>query len=684
MARLRIEFRETQTVVSLKGTETTVGRSNRCTVNLPDPALAEVHFRIQLKSRGYRLKDDGSGIGTLVNGKEVFATTLTHGDVIQAGGVRCVFLERAEDPEAASAPPRRAPRTPTHEAPSVPVRAAAPRRRKSQSQTYVLAGVGLAVVAVVAILLMGRSADQEAHLIWKEAQRSLEASRTDLKGTEAHLEEVVRLLEELRREYPGARVSRTAGISLDDTRNVLRVLKEVEGEKDAIQRVRDEEAELDAFARLARLRETGHPAVLARVESLESFLKEARKERLLALYREAEERVRTLLNERRFAEADRVWSEFQAGDYFLHQRAEGERTKVRKKTSEEYRKLLRLATRAGDLDARIGMLEASRPVFKGTRHADDLEVRVSALRARRTQREIVVLNERKPPTKTEKPTREEDKPEEIPTGPYEDPPKVAELVRQRRYGEAASLLNSITRHPAAKVRTEELTLLANLMADLVAAVRARPQEFDKVLLPGGVGRGDAVDADARFLKIRKAGKETRYPWSDLPAKSYVRLFRQAGFEKPPRLAAAVFFDEESLPREAQQAYVAFFRSELAPTTLTRILARRRGIDPPGGGFQLFRGQLVTTDERDAILLGEEVEKLGKKGLSTNERLRLKAWADLEALGLPAVETLTRVIRERRELVAGELKKSKAFTPTRFASRFGKELAQRRKDALKFI
>jgi pSer/pThr/pTyr-binding forkhead associated (FHA) protein len=92
MARLKIRFQGTETIVPIQGAKTTVGRSGRCTIALPDPTVADVHFRIEEKSRGWRLKDDGSGIGTLVNDKPVFATTLEHGDVIRAGALVCVFL----------------------------------------------------------------------------------------------------------------------------------------------------------------------------------------------------------------------------------------------------------------------------------------------------------------------------------------------------------------------------------------------------------------------------------------------------------------------------------------------------------------------------------------------------------------------------------------------------------------
>ena len=103
MARLRIEFCGTTTVVPLPEV-TTVGRANDCTIVLPDRSLSGVQFKIRLKSKGFQLKHGGAG-STRVNGRETYATTLSDGDVIEAGTVLCVFLEEAGPPRAEAAQP---------------------------------------------------------------------------------------------------------------------------------------------------------------------------------------------------------------------------------------------------------------------------------------------------------------------------------------------------------------------------------------------------------------------------------------------------------------------------------------------------------------------------------------------------------------------------------------------------
>jgi uncharacterized protein YkwD len=677
VARLRIEFRGAETVVSLKEGETTVGRSNRCTIHLPDPGLAPVHFRIRRRGRGYQLKDDGSGIGTLVNDKPVYATTLQHGDVISAGGLRCSFLTEAEAPVRA-APVRAAPRA----RPAAPPPPSAPRDLK----ILLWAGIGAVVVLAAVFFLLADSSEKEAQALWQQARRTLDDSRVQLDQAVPRLQRAVELLERIDRDYPGTRVAGIASSALLDAKDTLDALRRLDDEERTVSDTIDEEAAQDAFARLAQIKEGAHPAVVKRAERLIEDLKQARIARNEGLFAAVKKQSGALMADKRFADALRLWKEYEVADYLYRKRADRELKAVKSKVATEYRGVLKLAGRSPELDGRIGLLEASRDTFKGTPHAEDLEVRIAALRARRTRSKIVLLDQPKPKKPTERdtpgPTRE---PTDVEPAEYEDPTQVVDLVRKRRYAEAASLLHSISRHPHAKIRIEELTFLASLMADLVGAVQTRADEFTGVLLPKGSGRGDAVGATPEALRVRKNGAEFEIAWDALPAKSFVKLFRQAGFHKPPRLAVALFFDEEGLENYATQAYVNFFESEQTPVTLTRILARRRGIEEPPGGFVLFRKRLVTPAEKARVLLLERIETLGKQArTTTNEKRRRAAWAELARIGDPALEMLQLVLRERRTRVAEELKKSRAFSASRFAARFGKELQKRRKAALAFI
>ena len=698
MAWLKIIFRGAETVVGLHQGETSVGRSNRSTIRLPDPGIAPVQFRIDRRAKGFRVKDDGSGTPTKVNGRTVFATTLRHGDRIEAGGLLCVFLDEPEAPAGVRPP------APSAEPPVEPLRRSVPgqeverherpraRARASAIQSGksgLYAGLAAAVAAVfiVGFFLMRGSDEEEAAALYKAAVARSADSRQDPAGAEAILAESVEMLLRVRREYPGTRVSGTAEVALAEAQRVLNALEDVRAEARLAPGIESEDDAQESFLRLARLRGVTHPAVERLVLEVEMQLREARSRRLEESFGRASDEAEKLYRERRYGDALRVWREFEIGDYFIGRRAEEAARALDKRVVKEYRGVLRLAGRNEGIDGRIGLLEASRDTFRGTGHAEDLEVRIAALKARKRHLEAVVLRKTESGTPTTPSTPEPGQPAPetgLDTGPYEDPPKVATLIEARRYGEAASTLQGISRHPAAQVRVEELTLLAQLMANLVAAISAEPERFDQVLLPRGEGRGDAAGADAQSLTVRRDSGEKAYRWADMPAKSFVRLFRQAELEKPPSLAAALFFDEELLPKEAAKRYVAVFRAEQAPETFRRILARRRGIEPPAEGFLLFRGAIVTPDEKRTLLLRERIARLARDARSTTASRRRSAWDELESIGEPATGILVTLFKERRLAAIDELKRAKAFSPQRFVARFGQELEQRRKHALAFI
>jgi len=684
MARLRIEFRGSATVVSLKHGATTVGRSNRCTIALPDPTLAEIHFRIEERSRGYRLKDDGSGSGTRVNGKTVFATTLQDGDVIEAGALRCEFLS-----EVAAAPAPREPRPqPEHEAAPAAMnglaeRAARPVARRDR--TGLLVGVAVVVVAAAIGIYLWRDnvAEKEAARLYREAVDWMTQARDEPARADELLEKSAAQLERLRREYPSSRVAGTAEISLAEARRIRTTIEAVEDVGRSIA-ANPTDAQLDeAWRKLASLRDVAHPAIESAAMAVDASIRAARVSRLDAQYDSAAAKAEQLAGNRQFGPALAVWDDFTIADFAYRRRAAEAREALARRIDDEYRGVLRLAARNDDIDGRIGLLEASRDTFRGTRQAEDLEVRISALRARR-DRQALVLEGATPEPATPTPeegTERPPTPEEA--GPYEEPAKVGELVRARRYGEAAALLHSISRHPLAAVRGEELTLLATTLADLGAAIQADPSQFDQVLLPGG-GRADATGADTSGITVGTDEGPRTIAWSELSCKAFPRLFRQAGLDKPPRLGVALFFAEEGEEDEARRRLVDVFESGGDRAALTRILALRRGIPPPPDGFVVFHDDLVTPAQQERALLLERVEKLAREARIATDRRRVEIWDELERLGEPALEPLIASVKARREEVASGLKDSKAFRTSTWVARFGSELRRRREYALAFI
>ena len=68
-----------------------IGRAPDNTIFLPDPTVSKRHARIEFKNAGYRVEDQGSRNGTLVNGKAVQAHTLEEGDRLGIGTTTLKF-----------------------------------------------------------------------------------------------------------------------------------------------------------------------------------------------------------------------------------------------------------------------------------------------------------------------------------------------------------------------------------------------------------------------------------------------------------------------------------------------------------------------------------------------------------------------------------------------------------------
>ncbi len=69
----------------IEGPELVIGRNAGADLSLPDDSLSGVHATIELGLSGFRIRDLGSTNGSFVNGSQVQATDLKHGDSITLG-----------------------------------------------------------------------------------------------------------------------------------------------------------------------------------------------------------------------------------------------------------------------------------------------------------------------------------------------------------------------------------------------------------------------------------------------------------------------------------------------------------------------------------------------------------------------------------------------------------------------
>ena len=77
--------------VMLTGSDTMVGRSTTCDVQVFDAKVSRRHFQIRYAQGAFFLQDQQSSRGTLINGRRVMAQKLQNGDRIDVGDTSMVF-----------------------------------------------------------------------------------------------------------------------------------------------------------------------------------------------------------------------------------------------------------------------------------------------------------------------------------------------------------------------------------------------------------------------------------------------------------------------------------------------------------------------------------------------------------------------------------------------------------------
>jgi pSer/pThr/pTyr-binding forkhead associated (FHA) protein len=77
---------------SITRSETLIGRSASCDVPLADESVSREHAVILWESDEFTVEDLQSTNGVRVNGKKVRTAVLQHGDEIQIGQTRILFL----------------------------------------------------------------------------------------------------------------------------------------------------------------------------------------------------------------------------------------------------------------------------------------------------------------------------------------------------------------------------------------------------------------------------------------------------------------------------------------------------------------------------------------------------------------------------------------------------------------
>jgi pSer/pThr/pTyr-binding forkhead associated (FHA) protein len=77
--------------VPLANVDTLLGRSGVCDIHLPGQDVSRQHAIIRFANGNYFLQDQGSALGTILNGRRINASALQDGDQISIGNTRFIF-----------------------------------------------------------------------------------------------------------------------------------------------------------------------------------------------------------------------------------------------------------------------------------------------------------------------------------------------------------------------------------------------------------------------------------------------------------------------------------------------------------------------------------------------------------------------------------------------------------------
>ena len=107
MARLILNENGNKRVFDVAEGPVTIGRSTKNVLSVMDLKASRLHCRIERSEGAWRIVDEGSQNGTMVNGSLITTRGLRTGDVIEIGETQIVFEEAGEG--AAPPPPKRPP-----------------------------------------------------------------------------------------------------------------------------------------------------------------------------------------------------------------------------------------------------------------------------------------------------------------------------------------------------------------------------------------------------------------------------------------------------------------------------------------------------------------------------------------------------------------------------------------------
>lgn len=252
----------------------------------------------------------------------------------------------------------------------------------------------------------------------------------------------------------------------------------------------------------------------------------------------------------------------------------------------------------------------------------------------------------------------------------------------------------------------EKELLAALQAKLVKAAVDKKLTSTEITYKGDKSYITGADKDRLFITAVKRMKERdgkyeeipvglKITWDRFSASEMLQLYdRVPDLDKNNRLATVIYALDAGLTDEgAARACKLYSEDNSTKQGLDILLASKRRIRVPEGGFVEFEGRLITPDEKEQLIFERKLSGVlerFERGLGSRDKKRVAdseaAYQELLALGERAVAPAIRILDGLRVKELTRVEKTTGLI-TKDSAKLKElkvELDKRRKHALELI
>jgi uncharacterized protein YkwD/pSer/pThr/pTyr-binding forkhead associated (FHA) protein len=280
-----------------------------------------------------------------------------------------------------------------------------------------------------------------------------------------------------------------------------------------------------------------------------------------------------------------------------------------------------------------------------------------------------------------------------------------ELLKKKQFHLAYQQLLSFKDHPSlVDFNEERLRFLARLddlqnLLNLLDKVKTKAKiSFQSTAIFDSGAK--VFDADDKGLSIEIYGGQARSVkrWVDLTSEQYYRLFLELNPSPEERLHIASFcFESDLLPEAHTQMVQALEKQKNLKEAIDSLFARKSKQNIPQGGFVIYDNTFMRPEEKERAIVSKNTKNLVKKlALQTTANARQSILDELQTLlnnaitqhGQAFVDSLkfdiTLTLRKQRTQLLQQLANSPALKDTETLRSLKQELHTRRTKALELI